>query len=234
MRRRRGFTLLELTLALTIAASIGLVVYQAMYTAFRARTSAAAQVGPMREAAVVMDLIEQDFASLVTPGSSTSGIFTLHGPFVGYPLSAGTAEADSVSFCALAHEDAAGTSSGTTFDGVQRVELSLRNDSNGRLTLMRRVQRDLLADVQPDPTEDLLTRSAKSFIVRYYDGYGWLDSWDSTLQEDRLPIAISVTIEFQPQRMRAGAPLEPAYTATRIIQIPCGKPATDSSTGGIQ
>lgn len=225
--RRRGFTLIELILALAIAATLGLVVYSALASGFRARDVVSDQIDLARESAVLLDLVEQDFASVVTPASSSSTATTLNGPFVGYPLSAGaSAEAHSVSFCTLQRD------AKTDRDAVQRVELILAS-SNSQVSLTRRVQRNLLATALPEPEEEVLSRRVAAFTVRYYDGNGWIETWDSTQQEDRLPVAVSVTVELAPPVVkRQSRKDDRPYTATRIIPIANGIPAAADAGGG--
>lgn len=224
----RGFTLIELLLALAIAAVLGLTVYSALASGFRARDVVNDQIELARESAVLLDLIERDFASVVTPSSSTTSVgTTLNGPFVGYPLSAGSgAEAHSVSFCVLERDPK------TDRDAVQRVELILAN-SGGQMGLVRKVQRNLLATALPEPEEEALSRRVRAFTVRYYDGNGWIETWDSTQLEDRLPVAVSVTIELAPPTTkRQSRQDDRPYSATRIIPIANGVPAAADTGGG--
>lgn len=219
----KAFTLLELILAMTIASLIALVVYQALAASFRARDVARDQTDLPREAAILLDLIEADFSSVALPSSSTSSGTTLNGPFVGYSLSAGGArESHSLSYCSLQHDRT------LQKDRTQRVELTLKDDARGQLSLLRRVQPNLLASVLPEPVDETLSTRVTSFEVRYYDGNGWTDTWDSTQLQDALPLAVSVTIELAApaQHCAQRADARP-YTATRIIPIACGKPATE-------
>jgi type II secretion system protein J len=226
--KSRAFTLLELTLALAIAATIGLTVYAALASGFRARDVVNDQIELARESAVLLDVVERDFASVVTPASSTTSVGTmLNGPFVGYALSAGsTAEAHSVSFCVLEHD------AKTDRDDVHRVELILTN-TNGQVAFVRKVQRNLLATALPEPEAETLSRRVRAFNVRYYDGNGWVETWDSTQLEDRLPVAVSVTLELAPADVKRQSRRDDRpYTATRIIPIANGVPAAADTGGG--
>jgi general secretion pathway protein J len=224
----RGFTLIELLLALSIAAVLALVAYQALASSFRARDVIADQVELARESAVLLDLIERDFASVTTPASSSSAVTTLNGPFVGYALSAGSAgaEAHSVSFCTLQRDPA------TQRVGVHRIELIL-NSTGGQSSLVRRVQRNLLANTPAQPEEETLSQRVRALTVRYYDGNGWVETWDSSQLEDRLPVAVSVTIELQPTASRRASRRDDRpYIAMRYIPIANGVPAAAEAGGG--
>ncbi len=63
----RGFTLLELTLALTITAMLALSMYMSMNVCLRARRSATAAVQPVRAGTIAMELICHDFESVLPP-----------------------------------------------------------------------------------------------------------------------------------------------------------------------
>jgi hypothetical protein len=67
----------------------------------------------------------------------------------------------------------------------------------------------------------------RSFNLRYYDGLTWQDSWDSTLLDNNIPVAVEVTLELD--RSTESQP--------RIIQFPrvfllsCSTLSASSATG---
>jgi type II secretion system protein J len=217
---RRGFTLLELSLAAAIVAMIGLTLYASMAIGFRARGSAYNQVRAMREAAIVLDVVQQDLQSIPPPGG------TLSGTFIGYAMGTSGAEADSLEFHTIGRDaDAPETPVG---EGIRRIELLLRTDVDPPV-LVRRVQRNLLAPTEEEPPEEILARGVRAFSVRYYDGYGWAEEWDSTLQDDALPQAVELTIELD--QPRPNDP-EKRYRVTQVIPLPCAPPL-DTGTEAI-
>jgi len=217
--RHRGFTLLELALAAAMVAIIGLTLYAALSIGFRARGSANNQVRAMREAAIALDVVQQDLQSIPPPGG------TLTGTFIGYAMGTSGAAADSLTFHAIGRDTDAGDN--VFGEGVRRIELALRTDVTPQL-LVRRVQRNLLSSVEEEPAEEVLARGVRAFSVRYYDGYGWLDEWDSTLQDNALPQAVELTIELD--QPRPNAP-DKSYRVTQVIPLPCATPL-DAETGG--
>ena len=42
--------------------------------------------------------------------------------------------------------------------------------------------------------EEVICRGIRALDVKYYDGYDWLDSWDSATQDNGLPLAVEVSI----------------------------------------
>lgn len=221
-RRRRGFTLLELLLSIGMMAMISLMLFSSFSTAFRARASAAAQTTAVREAAVTLDLVQHDFQSAM------AGNGALVGPFYGYALGTGDAEADSVSFY-TAGQDTQTSADDPLFEGMRQVELVLSTGVDGKPSLVRRVRRNLLAPAVVDGVEETLAQNVRVFSVKYYDGESWHDEWDSTLPDTPgLPVAVQITIELDAPTVR-----DPSrkYRAMRVVPLACGI-SIANQTGG--
>ncbi len=219
MTRHNGFTLLELLLSMAIAAMMALALYSAMYSGFKARTSAQVQMRDIRAAAVALDLIEQDLQSILPPTG------TLAGPMVGYAMGTPGREADSIDFYCIGRDRGAVD---PFSEGFRRVQLVLRTDGV-QPVLVRRVTRNLLAPVAAQPTDEVLATDLIGFSVRFFDGSLWHDEWDSTLQSDALPVAIEVTIRKTADRDVNAQ----AYSVTRLVRLPCAIPldeVTEEST----
>ncbi len=215
--RHRGFTLLELMLAAAMVAMLGLTLYASMSIGFRARSGAKAQLEAMREAALVMDLVQRDFQSIPPP------VGVLAGPFVGYAMGGSGAEADSVEFHALGRDAAIDGETDAFGEGMRRIELVLRTDGDTP-RLVRRVERNLLRSIEIEPEEEWLSRRVRAFSVRYYDGLEWSAEWDSTLMGNALPLAVEVSMTFD-----LPSPLDRArpYRLTRVIPLSCGRSIED-------
>ena len=210
-RRHHGFTLLELLVASSMVAILGLSLAAAMHVGFRGRTVAQNQLRAVREAAIAMDIVQQDLQSLLPP----TGI--LAGPFFGVAMGTGGAAADSIEFHTIGRD--LGDEQSPLSEGIRRVQLVLRTDLSPP-TLVRRVQRNLLASSSTEPVEEPLLRNVRSFAVRYYNGYGWLQEWDSTLRDNVLPLAMEITLELdQPS---PNDPQQP-YRIRQVIPISTGR-----------
>lgn len=207
MRRDAGFSLLELILAMTLAAMLSLTLYGSLNTAFKARRRAEAAVQPARMGSILADLIGRDFDSALPP----TGI--LAGPFVGvHQLQAGAA-ADTVQFYSIGSDP--DRLDQPLSEGIRRIELTVRTDISPP-ALVRRVTRNLLAPVEQQPQEQILCRPVRSFAVRYYDGYFWQQDWDSTQMNNTLPLAVELTVEVPTED---GADTQ---QIVRLIPLPCG------------
>lgn len=214
---RRGFTLLELVLSMGMIAMMALTLYTSLSVAFKARGSMEAQTLSVREASVVMDLLQQDFQSVLKP----NGIMA--GSFVGYAMGTSGAEADSVTFCSLGSD--AGVDSPFA-DGMRKIELTLTTDGNTPV-LVRRVQRNLLAPSVKTPQDEILSRNVTAFSVQYFDGSSWYTEWDSTLHDNTLPVALNVRIVLKITENNGQIR---NYQVHRIIPLACGESINSQST----
>lgn len=209
---RKGFTLLELLLATTISAMMALVIYSAMVTGFRSRNTAAVQMDDIRSLSIVMDIVCREFDSILPPTG------TLSGPMVGYAMGSPGAEADSVRFFCIGKDRLVDS---PLSEGFRQVELVLQTDGP-RPVLVRRVWRNLLAPTIPPAEEEIISTEVTGFSIRFFDGTSWYTEWDSTLQDDSLPVAVEVTLRKSPSRQSdRTAP----YSISRIIPLSCAAPA---------
>ncbi len=207
--RRGGFTLLELILSATMIAAIGAALYSSLSIAFKGRISAANQVQAMRECAIVMDLIQQDLQSILPPGG------TLGGFFIGVPGGSAGAEADELEFRTIARDRTAADDDPFA-EGPRRVVLALRTDRNPA-ALVREVEPNLLAPIELDPVEEVLSTRVQSLALRYFDGDAWYTEWDSQT-DGGLPRAVEVTITFDiPSPVDDTRP----YRMTQVIPLSC-------------
>lgn len=209
MSHARGFTLLELLVATGMMAMLALSLYLSLGIAFRARETARAQTLEPRLATSALDVLERDFQSLPPP----TGI--LAGPFIGYGVGIPGQESDALVFHALSGPDA--NDSTPLAEGIRRIELRVRTDQSPP-ALVRLEQRNLLATAPPPPTAEVLIRGMKAFSLRYFDGTGWRDEWDSTLLGNMLPLAIEISIEL-PAKENATR----GYRVSRIVPVPTGR-----------
>ena len=70
--RGRGFTIIELILALSMVAIVALTLYQSLRVAFRSRDAAMAAVEPARTIDLAMRFIQEDLQNAIAPNAATS------------------------------------------------------------------------------------------------------------------------------------------------------------------
>jgi len=249
--RRRGFTLLELLLAIAMSASVMLTLYMALSIGLRGRDTVTATLDPVRAANLAVDMARADLESLLPPGGGR-----LAGPYVA-TTALGTAPnsfADTLSFYTVGGGTAwippkdaatagpgASNTGGRTFaaqdpldEGVRLVEIALRTDVTPNV-LVRRVVRDVLNPVQPQPEEEILCRNVRSFHVEHYDYAAdvWEPEWHSDDLDNAIPSAVRITLQVEYKRRASAEPS--VYTVVRIVPIPCAKPIDpEAATGGFE
>jgi prepilin-type N-terminal cleavage/methylation domain-containing protein len=219
MRHARGFTLLEMLVAIAMVAIITASLYSALYVGFRAQRSATRAVEPARAATLTLQLLEQDLEGAMSP----TGI--LAGQFLGTD-SQGLDGADGLAFYSSANVPIAGESGADTRH-VEFIVAAALDDAQP--ALYRRVTSNLLPSNAPLIREQVLCRNVKAFSLRYFDGTQWLESWDSTGQGDLLPLGVEVQIEFilpvtDPRDTEARF-----YRMRRVFEIPCGRTAASAT-----
>lgn len=216
-KMRKGFTLLEMLAAMSLMVAAAACLYSSLYTGFRAKRSAEAAIEPSTIAANAIEIIKQDILGALPP----TGI--LAGPFMGADATdAGGLESDIL----ILHTTHTQTSGEVSAGGISEIELLLESDDddsngNGGYKLVRRVTSNLLSPRTLEPEEQVLSRHVGSLNIRYFDGYTWLDEWDSTGQGDTLPPAVEIDLRITYKSSELTGETLPC----RLIQsflIPCG------------
>lgn len=215
----RGFTLLEMLVAIAMVAIITASLYSALYVGFRAQRSATRAVEPARSATLTLQLLEQDLEGAMSP----TGI--LAGQFLGTDAN-GLDGADGLAFYSSANVPANGES-GSDSRYVEFLVAQAQDDQQP--ALFRRVTSNLLPSSAPLVREQVLCRNVRAFSLRYFDGTQWLESWDSAGQGDLLPLGVEVQIEFT-LPVSDARDIEPSfYRMRRVFEVPCGRTAASAT-----
>ena len=187
---RPGFTLLELLAAMVLMAVIASCLYTALHTGFRAYRSALSAVEPTSQAISAIQLLKQDISGVLPPGG------VLAGAFIGEDAEGiRGVDTDSLEFYTthIYADDE------QTAGGLGKIELLLEQDTEGDYgdyLLLRRVTMGLLSPKAVEADEQVLCRSVVSLNLRYFDGDGWVDDWDSTADANSLPRAVEIDIQI--------------------------------------
>jgi type II secretion system protein J len=219
----RGFTLLEIVIAMSIAAMLLGTLYTGMYVANRARRSATAAVDPARAASVAAEMMTQDLQGVLPPTG------TLRGQFLGTRQQGPSGNADSVEFYCMGQDPVDPGGEAPLSEGIRKVVLVLRTDVTPP-TLVRQVTRNLLAPSTVQPEEEVICRNVRSFTVQYFDGFSWLSDWDSTMTDNVLPAAVAIRLEME--NPAAAGPDAPPLVISRVIPLACARPLTEPVTPG--
>jgi prepilin-type N-terminal cleavage/methylation domain-containing protein len=246
LHRARGFTLLELVVALGMVAVLAVSLYTSLHIAFATQASADAALDPPRTAALAIDFMQNDLQNAKTPNatgdtydtvavspamqSNYSSITTstganttvLAGNFEGVQAQDDRGhEADDVVFFTTAGSDKHIDANGE----IKQVELTVQRSASGDYQLVRRVSRNLLSEQQVEPDVEVLCRGVSSFAIQYSTGSEWVDTWDSTQEDNDLPAAIQITLALD--RPNGGGTETETHTYTRIITVPSSTAALD-------
>lgn len=212
---RGGFTLLELILAMAITVVVAAALAAALYIAYKARANAMTAVDTPRATEMAGDIISRELSVSQPPTGQ------LAGPFEG--------ATDTVDFFISGPEP-----KDPIQGDIRHIEYAVEADpqaGTNDTVLVRRVWTNLLAQVTPDPVEEVLAHDVTDWQLSYYDGTQWQDTWDSTQHTpNSLPLAVEVTLELKPLT-DGGAPRR----TTRMVPLTCAnlqQTVTGLNSGG--
>lgn len=243
--KTRGFTLLELLLAMALTVLIAGAIGTTVYTAFHAKARAEAVVDSTRaqDAAVaqVTKDIEQALPenavaqSVSTAVNSTSVATTTTLTLVGADTngSALVGANNTLTFYATGE-----SSRQAVQGGVRMITYSLATPNGATApALVRQVTTNLLATNQVQTEPEVVCPNVAALTFKYYDGSTWYDSWDTANYYNALPVAIEVQFELAPAQLG-----QQGVVVDRVIPVPCGvaqsvvqaESTSASSTGSTQ
>jgi type II secretion system protein J len=196
--RRHGFTLIEMILAIGIAAIVLIAVNTVFFSAVHLRDAAADMVDAATPVDAAVTFLKRDLQCAVTPTNGTTKL-----------LSGGFRAGNNLSSMGVSDPVAVEmfTASGALSDSapwgdIQRVTYELKSSTDSSAVgrdLYRSVVRNLLAVSTPDVTEQLMLSGVASLKFSCYDGTQWNDTWDTTdptSLNTNLPVAVRVDIQM--------------------------------------
>lgn len=192
-----GFTLVEMILAIGVAAIALVAVNAVLFTALHLREVTTNAVDAATPVDQTFTFLRRDLQCVVTPTNGTSKI--LSGSFrVGNGI---TSVGGSEPVAAEIFTATGALSESAPWADIQRVTYGLKNstDTSGRRDLYRSVTRNLLSISTPDVTDQLMLRGVESVTFSCYDGSRWNDTWDTsdaTSLNTNLPLAVRVEIKL--------------------------------------
>lgn len=212
-RRRTGFTLMEVLLALALMSVVAVALFTSLRTAFKAKRSAEAAMEVSRQGEIAMELIRADLESALPPRGSLASDFN------GRDWSSATgSDDDDLTF----YSAAPAPPNVVRPPDIKEIELIIVTlEGTGERVLARRVTGDLLSTALIDPNDEVLCRNVAGFNLSYFDGTEWWSSWDSRTEDDALPVAVEVTLDIDPPQSRIDAGNYAPIRFTRVIHLPC-------------
>ena len=202
---RNGFTLIELILAIGVAAVVLVAVHSVFFTALRLRNATSDAVDAATPIDRAVSTIRRDLQCVVTP--KPEGI--LSGNFkVGNVTTPGISEL----VAAEMYTATGALSENQPWGDVQRVTYELKGSTSGPgKDLYRGVTRNLLTMNTPEVQDQLMLRGVSSIEFWCFDGSRWTDLWDtsdSTSVSTNLPAAVRVEIQLSDGDKNVGSPIQ--------------------------
>lgn len=187
-RNKRGFTLLEILLAITLLGIVAAALYGSYFTVVRARERASEGIEARRELGGTLDLIRRECGSaLYRRGDKKLRLVVEDRDSFGKPSS--TLELTTLMPPGVEQRK----ESGISLVRYQMRELDQKYNNSSRI--LTRSEQDLFfdtTDLKPYPQMERIS----AFLVECYDGSKWVKSWDTALN-NRLPAMIRITVQVE-------------------------------------
>ena len=204
-----AFTLIEMILAIGVAAMVLIAVNTALFASLRLRDATQNVVDAAAPLDQAVSFIRRDLQCVVTPTNGTTKV--LSGSFrAGNISSAGVPESVAVEMF---------TATGTLSDkapwaDIQRVTYELKQPTDRNAVgrdLYRSVARNLLTLTTPDVQDQLMLSGVQDIKFTCFDGAVWQDTWDTTgvtSTVTNLPLAVRVDILMAGDKSMTAQPIE--------------------------
>jgi type II secretion system protein J len=196
-------------LAVAICAIVLVAINGVFATAVHLRDKTSEVVEAALPVTRALDIMHRDLKGAVGPGGFLAGDFKCGAQAMGARMGlSGEAGSAGLDFC---------TSTGTLSDkapwgDIQEVfyELKAPTDRNqAGMDLVRCVNRNLLATTTQTPEIQWLMGKVQTLQFDCYDGTQWRNTWDTSIGDTNLPVAVRVRIQLVPRQGEAAANMQP-------------------------
>jgi type II secretion system protein J len=194
----QAFTLIEMILAVGVAAIVLITANAVLYTALHLRDATADAVDAATPADAAVTFMRRDLQGCVAPTNGTTKI--LSGGFRAGDgiISGGRSEPVQVEM----YTTTGALSDSAPWGEIQRVTYGLKMPALGAAAgkdLYRSVTRNLLASGTPEVSDQLMLSGVENLKFSCYDGAIWQPVWDTTSAtavNTNLPLAVKVDIQM--------------------------------------
>jgi type II secretion system protein J len=194
---RSAFTLIEMILAIGVAAIVLISINAVLFTALHLRNATSDAVDAATPLDQTATFLRRDLQCAMTPTNGTTKV--LSGDFrVGNITSTGVSEPVAIEM--FTSTGALGANS--PWADIERVTYELKPPADRTAAgqdLIRSVARNLLSTTTPEVEEQLLLSGVDNIKFSCYDGSQWQDTWDTTgltSVNTNLPLAVRVNIQM--------------------------------------
>ena len=192
-----AFTLIEMILAIGVAALVLIAINAVLFAALRLRNTTTDVVDAATPVDGTMMFLRRDLECVMTPTNGTAKV--LSGDFkVGNVTSAGVPEPVAIEMFTAT----GALSDNAPWADIQRVTYELKQPTDPSAVgkdLVRSVMRNLLPVTTPEVEDQLMLTGVQSIQFSCYDGSQWQDTWDTTgltSVNTNLPVAVRVDIQM--------------------------------------
>jgi len=193
----RGFTLLEVLIALVLLAVLMAALYGSYFAVIRARDRASEGVEARRELGATLDLLRREIASAAYGRDDKRLRFVVEDrDSFGRPASNLELTTKAPPSAGLARPES----------GV--IDVQYRMLEKGQQQILTRREQDVFFMTDTAPIYPQMEHIS-AFLVECYDGAKWVKSWDTALNGN-LPKQVRITVQFE----EGGQPVEFAVYAT--------------------
>lgn len=203
--QRRGFTLVEVMIAIGILALVIASIYSTWTAILRASKSGQSAAAAVQRLRIVVRLLEDSLSSAQSFGANLGY----------YGFLAENGDEASLSFVARLSQAFPRSGRWGDFD-VRRVTFSLQPGSDGGKDLVLR-QIPLVMESDEDEKEHpiVLAKHVKEFSMQFWDirANDWVDEWKQTNQ---LPRLVTFTLRIAD----TARPMSPVEEISRVVSIP--------------
>ncbi len=187
-RSRHAFTLIEVLIAISVAAIVLVAVNGVFFGAMKLREKTTKSIERSLTVQQAVSLIRRDVRGLMAPG----------GTFGGALQTTPTTTASGTPIGAVLYTSSGLVDDRLAWGNVQKVAYYLRASTNlvsaRGMDLVRSVTRNLLPSTQEFVEEQWLLGGVESVGMLFYSGTEWKTEWDSTTETLPLPKAVKVLI----------------------------------------
>jgi prepilin-type N-terminal cleavage/methylation domain-containing protein len=229
--KNRGFSLLELMLALALMGALIGSLTASLTVAYKARARVDNALGALVTLQTTFDDIQMELESALPPGEVFADVM--------YCDTDDDAPVTDTPYLEWYTNHPIELPEDTVVKGdIRKVELALTTrDGYEYPVLVKRTTTNLLATQVVEPTEQVLCRNVQSLSIQFYDGTDWYDTWDGSTTEEPLPILIEITIQLQsdnPDDDQAQAEAPKMSRLYRIISTTAQSDGSDIGGGSGQ
>jgi len=187
--RNRGFTLLEVLIAVVLLGILAAALYGSYFTVLKARERSAQGMEERRELGNTLDLLRREIdAARYISGDQRLKFIVEDRDSFGRPAS-------NLELTTLAPPSPIG--GGLKESGVIDVQYRMVEKENQQLILTRK-ERDILLESTTVPDYPQMERISSFLVECSNDGSKWVKSWDTALNGG-LPLYVRITVQVEEQ-----------------------------------